>query len=592
MAGAVEAALLQSNTLTQRQRVTFQYRVEFDGLQDFQDGMGNPIESQDLTLRAVLGAITTTAPARLINKPNPYMVDGGTSWLSNDLRVFQLPENGSLAGVGLSGNDGAAARAFIANLVDSFNATAASPHPFDTISTDQATSKLELSKSVGGKRIFNFAVARVRYRANVVDATAVRVFFRMFTVAATGLEYRENETYRRFSSGGGAIALLGLQAGDVVTLPFFAAQRETGDMTLQADPKNVRDLIASGATEFHGYFGCWLDFNQDQAFYPLHPVPENGPWAGGKLSLQDHIRGKHQCLVAEVYYPSDPIPEQGTPGSSDQLAQRNLLIVESDNPGGVESHTVAHPFLIGPRPPQGRAAARVAGHEGGQPLPVPEGVDELMIRWGSLPRGSDVQVYLPGVSADDVLHEAALLMDEPGLERVDDHTIRLRSADVSYIPIPRDAQRGPLPGLLRIVTPEDVRVKQLFPVVVHHFSRPSRRVVGTFQLSIPVDLGPRLLPDETRLFSVMSHILRAVPRESAWYAVLIRYLDALAARVRGFGGDPGLIDPSPDGGESPAEWTWTHSLRGRLCRWLRRVLRAWCLRCKRCVLYHCRPPQP
>lgn len=591
MKGVVEAPLLQSNTLTQRQRITFQYRVEFDGLQDFQDGNGNPIELQDLTLRAVIGGITTTAPARLINKPNPYMVDGGTSWLSSDLRVFQAQENSTpFPGLPLAGNDAAAARTFIGNLVDTFNGPVMGPHPFDGISTDQATSKLELSKSVGGKRVFNFAVARVRYRAKAVDATAVRVFFRLFTVAATGLEYRKDETYRSFATGGGAIPLLGVQAGDIVTVPFFAAQREAGDMTLQGDAKNVRDLHASGAQEFHGYFGCWLDFNQDQAFYPLHPGQNNGPFAG-TLSIQELIRGKHQCLVAEVFYPPDPIPDQATPGSSDQLAQRNLLIVESDNPGGVESHTVAHPFLVGARPPQA-AVGRVAVHEGAVALPVPDGVDELMIRWGNLPRTSDVQVYLPGVAAADVLHEAALLMDDPGLERVDDHTVRLRSADVSFVPIPRAAQGGPLPGLLRILTPDDVRVKQQFRVVVHHFSRPTRRVVGTFQLTIPVDLGPRLLDGETRLLSVMRHIFRAVPAESGWYPVLARYLDSLTARVRGFGGDPDLVEPSPDGGESPAEWTWNHSWRGRLCRSVRRVLRACCLRCKRCLARHCGPPKP
>jgi hypothetical protein len=256
---------------------------------------------------------------------------------------------------------------------------------------------------------------------------------------------------------------------------------------------------------------------------------------------------------------------------------------------------VTHPFLIGARPPQRgpHLAARVPmDHDDAIALSVPDGVDELMIRWGNLPRASDVHVYLPAVAADDVLHEAALLMDDPGLEKVDDHTIRLRSADVSFVPIPRAAHAGPLPGLLRIVTPDDVRVEQQFRVVLHHFSRPTRRIVGTFQLTIPVDLGTRLREPETRLLSVMRHIFGKLPRESGWYPVLSRYLDSLAGRVRGFGGDPDLVEPSPDGGESPAEWTWNHSLNGRLCNWLRRVLRACCLRFKRCLARHCGPPRP
>ncbi|HEV8486051.1 MAG TPA: LodA/GoxA family CTQ-dependent oxidase [Blastocatellia bacterium] len=595
MVGVVEAPpLLQSPTLTLRQRITFQYRVEFDGLQDFLDGVGNPIELQELTLKAVISGLTATAPVRLINKPNPYMIDGQTTWLSDDLRVFQVEENTTpFPGLTLAGNDAAAARTFIGNVIDGFNNPPAGPHPFDGISTNQATSKLELSKSVGGKRIFNFAVARVRYKAKAVDAKDVRVFFRMFTVAATGLEYRPNETYRTFTSGSGSIPLLGLQAGDIVTLPFFAKQREA-DMTAQTDPKNVMDLKASGATEFHGYFGCWLDFNQDEPLYPFHPSPPNGPFGAGKLSIQQLIKGKHQCLVAEAYYPPDAIPDQATPGSSDQLAQRNLLIVESDNPGDVDSHTVAHPFLIGARrrPRQIPAGLNEGVNARAVALPMSDGVDELMIRWGNLPRTSDMQIYLPGIAADDVLHQAALLIDDPRLERVDDNTVRLLPADVSFLPIPPEWQGRPVPGLLKIITPDTVRVQQQFRVVLHHISRAERRVVGTFQLTIPVDAGPRLLRDETRLYAVMQHIFDAVPRETPWYPILSRYLDYLAMRVRAFGGDPDLVDPSPDGGESPAEWKWTHSWHGRLCTRLRRIARDLCLRCKRCWAKYCGPRRP
>jgi L-lysine epsilon oxidase-like protein len=602
--GVVEAPpLLQSATLTQRQRITFQYRMEFDGHQDFLDVNNMPIELQDLTLKATNSGLTATAPMRFINKPNPYMIDGQTTWLSEDLRVFQVEENATPfpqafpnmpMGIKLAGNDDAAARTFISNVIDGFNNPPAGPHPFNGISIDQATSKLELSKSVGGKRIFNFAVARVRYRANAVNANDVRVFFRMFTVAATGVEYRPLETYRRFTSGPVSIALLGLQAGDVVTLPFFAAARETvGDMTNQTDPKNVRNLLASGANEFHGYFGCWLDFNQDDPLYPLHPIPENGPFGAGKISLQEHIRGKHQCLIAEVYYPPDPIPDQATPGSSDQLAQRNLMIVESDNPGVVDSHVVAHPFLIGAR----RAArpiraAAVGGHDGVVALPMSQGVDELMIRWGSTPRTSEMKVYLPGLMADDVLHQAALLMDEPMMTRIDDHTIRLLPADVSFVPIPPEGQNNPVPGMLQITLPDTVKVDQRFRVILHHISRAERRIIGSFQITIPVDDGPRLLRAETRLYAVMRHIFEAVPLESLWHPILARYLDIIGARVRAFGADPDLVDPSPDGGEGAGEWEWTQGWRGRFCAWLRRIARALCLCFKRWWTRHCGPRRP
>ena len=602
MQGKPEAPLLQSSDLTQRQRITFQYRVEFDGVQDFLDGASNPIEVQDLTLEAQIQGLMATAPARLLNQPNPYMVDGSTSWLSQDLRVFQVVENTTpFPGIKLDGNDGAAALAFIAKVIDEFNKPVLGTHPFDTISVDQATSKLELSTSVGGKNIFNFAVARVRYKAKTLDAKDVRVFFRLFTTAATGLEYRPTETYRRFTSGSGAIALLGLQAGDIVTLPFFAAARETvKDLRSQTDPKNVMDLKASGTDEFRGYFACWLDFNQDTPLYPFHPLPPDGPFAGGKLSLKELIRGKHQCLVAEVFAPPDAIPDQATPASSDQLAQRNLMIVESDNPGGEDAHTVAHPFLIGPRraPRQLPAtfAALTAGTAGTVAAvalpPAGDGVDELMIRWGNLPRTCDVQVYIPGIAANDLLHQAALRLDDPRMERVDDHTVRLLPADVSFLPIPPEAQARPVPGMLSIVVPDTVRMEQRFHVVVHHVSGADRRIVGAFQLTIPVSVGDRLLRDETRLYAVMRYIFRAVPQESAWYPVFARYVEYLASRVRGFGGDPELVEPSPSGGEGADEWRWRHSLRGRLCAWLHRILRALCRRCKRWCARLCGPRRP
>jgi hypothetical protein len=45
------------------------------------------------------------------------------------------------------------------------------------------------------------------------------------------------------------------------------------------------------------------------------------------------ITGQHQCLVAEISYDADPVPGEA-PASSDRLAQRNLAVVSSGNPGG------------------------------------------------------------------------------------------------------------------------------------------------------------------------------------------------------------------------------------------------------------------
>ena len=47
----------------------------------------------------------------------------------------------------------------------------------------------------------------------------------------------------------------------------------------------------------------------------------------------------------------------------------------------------------------------------------------------------------------------------------------------------------------------------------------------------------------------MRYIQQAIPATSRWHSIFVRYLDQIAQRVRGFGGDPDTVQPSPDGGE-------------------------------------------
>jgi hypothetical protein len=46
----------------------------------------------------------------------------------------------------------------------------------------------------------------------------------------------------------------------------------------------------------------------------------------------------------------------------------------------------------------------------------------------------------------------------------------------------------------------------------------------------------------------MRYIQQAIPASSRWSPIFTRYIDQIAARVRGFGGDPNTVLPSPDGG--------------------------------------------
>jgi hypothetical protein len=575
MKATAQKLLLQDSSLPPnlRQRFTFVYQVEFVNGDGFNDANNNPIESQVITVTATKNAASQTFTSggfvTLFHQPNPYMNDGPTSWLSTDVRVFQvldgaMPFGLTLGPVAADTADAgrAAALDFVEQVVTNFNnLTGQNNHPYDGISVNQQTSKLELSEKIGNKRVFNFAVARVRYRGNVLSANDVKVFFRLFTTAATGLDYDTASTYRRTPSLTDPVSLLGLQGGYVVTIPCYGRGRvesNTAAIDTQVDDLNKRTLAPSGADEFHAYFACWLDFNQVTPQFPLQPSPPNGPWNAGRKSIQELIRGQHQCLVAEVYFEDDPVPPGATPGANDNLAQRNLAIVESDNPGQLATHTVQHTFEIKatnktrPLPPvfAARTLSQTFDARSFDGLAAAfsqeAGPDELMIRWESLPPTTRMTLYTPDLDSDEILGLAEQRYDATRLVRVDAHTVECLPGDVTYIPVPPGRKKN-IAALLTLELPEGIRREQLFHAVVHQISGSPRAILGAFQFSIPVSDKRVLLEPEIRKLSVLRHIARAIPPDDQWHHVFVRYLDQIAERVRGFGGDPDRVLPAADG---------------------------------------------
>ena len=173
--------LLGDDTLPEgvKQRVTFKYRLRFNNNNPFLDTAGDPIELQRLDINPEKINYTCRAILTLTNQPNPYMVDGETHWLSTDLRVFQISAGQSKFGQTI-GSTGSSALSFIQSVLSDFNTNISTGNTqFNGISTDQATSKQELARSKGETRVFNFAIAKVRYRGRTLDAEDVRVFFRM-----------------------------------------------------------------------------------------------------------------------------------------------------------------------------------------------------------------------------------------------------------------------------------------------------------------------------------------------------------------------------------------------------------------------------
>jgi hypothetical protein len=571
------------------QRIMFTYQVDFQNTNAFN------AEVRDIFLRATFVGIQDVALVRLIKQPNPYMLDGPVTWLSTDLRVFQLRPGQTISGSSIvladPDSNSNAPYNYIQSLLTEMRGFGNNPAPpFESIPQDQEDSQLELSRTVGGVRVLNFAVAKVRYRAATQDAVDVRVFFRTFNTMISDLSYTQNafanvQNYRRSSDG--KVPLLGINkffsgAGNqIISIPYFAEPRintATQSMTTQPDNTNKQTLVHAGSTEALQYFGCWLDFNQTEPQFPVN-VPSNsdGPFSG-RVSILQLMRGIHVCMAAEVRFQPgtfDPIPNGATPSSNNRLSQRNLAIVESDNPGTISSHTVQHTVLLKPSLPSKRGATALVA---GTPNATGDRFDELVIRWHDLPRDTQASIYCPDWSADEIISVANILRPGPQkLSRIDANTIGCVVGDIAYIPIP--AREDPLPALVTLKLPLEVRdgeqfridvqqhSGQVFQQVVRNEEREgpeadtlteinfsTRKVLGAFRLRVAVKVGEPLVTKLVRNLAVLRYIFQAIPEDS-WRPVFERYINQLGDQIKDLGVDPDKVPASADDPSTPPRGT-------------------------------------
>ncbi len=525
--------------LKRRQRLTWTYKITFAGT----NGFNFAGDVKTVMLSESISTVTSSAAIYLIKQPNPYEIDGETSWLSTDLRVFKIEEGQSKFNATVGSDPGAFIRQVIMNL----NTGNTGGQTFgNDISTNQQTSGLALYEKVGNKAIYNFAVARVRYRSLVAPAEDVRLFFRLIPWATTSVNYNQAAAYRRHASGGTTIPLLGLEGNRTSSIPCFASDRinsASDSMTTQTDDPNVQDIPADASgNEVVRYFGCWLDINQTQAQFPDQPSPVDGPYTSGRVSIQDRIRGEHQCLVAEIAFDHAPIQNGATPASSDKLAQRNLATYEAPNPGLTFSRRIPHTFEI-------RPSGSKLEH------------DEIMIDWGYVPEGSVATLYLPGIDTNDILSLATRKYRTHRLVRIDENTLKFDTGGITYLPIP--IEEGSYPGLLTVDLPEGIEKGEVFKIVVrqvtseqkpieitHGLEAPRsgwRHIVGSFQLTISVRDKAVILPRQERLLSNLRWIERAIPATDRWSPVFSKYVTQIADRVDALGGDSKKVAASPSG---------------------------------------------
>lgn len=576
------------------QRITVAYDIVFANTGVFPTSPGAQTQvTMNVKLNYTVGGTTvaatdqSTATLLLVAQPSPFMMDiepttpppgpSNPYWLSADTRVFQIVADGTQAIAGVTqpdpGADPNAPFTFIKGLVNKFNTLPNdNNHPFLTaLTADESASQLELSPTVGGKAVFNYAVAKIRYRGNV-PANNVSVFFRAFKTMVSALDYDQTSgtgntgNYRRSGNTAGSVPLLGLESNEIASIPFFAASRvntATQSMTAQTDDAINSQISFQGTGDEVIYCGVWLDINDiNHQRFPLNPAADpggvNGPYQNQKFTIQQLVTGLHYCLVAEIFFwppgtTSDPIPASSTPGSSDRLAQRNLAFDSSGNPGWPATHTVQHTFMVKPSvAPFNQRTQLEAAAVGKGPF---IGLDELMITWGNVPRATQATFYFPEVTADEILSLAARRQSPAVLSKVDQNTIGVRVADVSFIPLP-SRPAGNLAGLVTLTLPEGVRNGQTFKLNVQQYSgvavaRRARKMLGAFQFNIPVQPDPEILPKASRNFSILSYIHQSIPPANRWHSIFVRWLDGIAKKIVGLGGDPNTILPSPTGGDKP-----------------------------------------
>jgi hypothetical protein len=575
------------------QRFTFPMRAKFADTSMFGFAASTETLPVTATITASGSAVTAAGAIELIKNPNPFILHGdiahGYPWfLSTDIRVFQLKagETRFATQVASSGDTHDAALNFIAQAISNLNSSPASAASmFDALPQDEDLSELALSPvDANGTRVYNFAVARVRYR-DITAAQNVRLFFRMWPAQQTNAVYDAAHEYRTLTNTSGQkIPALGIRGDEIITIPFFATRRvdtRTVSMNTQTDDPNRRLTVHPDPLggEIDLYYGCWLDINQpEDLLFPSRMaggVPANlpdGPFTnmGTLFPIQQLVRSQHQCLLAEIAFDPDVIPPGSDPSSSDKLAQRNLTFVNVPNPGVLASRRVPQTFEIRPTP-------------AGRPVGFPN--DELMIDWGDVPAGSTGDLYLPDVAAADIIAIANQTNPAHRLTVADTNTVALPAAGISYVPIPV-GPGGNLAGLLTVDLPAGIRKGESYTITVRQVTavpvfnrkfRPAgrnavpaselrgaafgtgwRRVLGTFAVTIDVATKGALLPGEERLLSILRWMELAVPVESRWYPVFRRYVDQIAYRVRYMGGDPAAVGPTSDG-----NWQQHHLRHGK-----------------------------
>ena len=513
-------------------------------------------------------------------------------YLSQDLRVFKAvpgKNNVPVAGGPVFAADNInGAFSYIQQLLSYLNTNFTDPSgtdPFVSIIPGQ-TGALSGDSSVSPVTVdlsnflnihiynnYNFAIGRVRLRGLSGDvANNVKVFFRLWSTQTADTDFRPSSTYLSTFNVKGHPASPLVGAGNN-TIPFFATGNFAGNTDYINGGINNKNITLNAGDSAWAYFGCFLNL-----YDPANVI--NGH------NIQALLNGTHHCLVAEIASDDAPILNSNavtlSPENSDKLAQRNLQLTASDNPGEAASHRIPQTFDIRPSEPLMQLQGSLLNYP-----------DELMIDWANTPVDSNVNIYWPQVNAADVITLATQLYGTHFITATDVNTIQCKVTNgVTYIPIPTGSGEN-FAGLFTVDLPTTVIAGQEFNITVRRITtRRSRQqfgkraeninsvlrlntlsatefnqelpahvdnqatfsvnnkiknwryVTGTFQVKIPVATGATLLAPEQNTLAIFKWRLQQMSPANRWYPVLQRYILYLSGRVNGLGGDPDKIPAS------------------------------------------------
>ncbi|WP_347986203.1 hypothetical protein [Methylomonas sp. AM2-LC] len=595
------------------QRIRFEYAVHFtaSSLGVF-PAQGSPPKAFSLEANILIqgkSIPTQTAEFFLLGGDDPYFANvnanaGNPFYLSQDLRVFTItPTANGQTPIGTvpfnftSGDpttlDTAAGYHYIQDLVDYFNNQIgyknSSYVPPDTNATDPLDGLLPaqfgallgdstVTPFTGSNVNYNFAIARVRLKgASGPGAAAknVKVFFRAFTTQTFDTDYINTPTvisgsdpqltYPSTGADNDPQSPLPGSFNGVIngcSLPFFVTRNFVDGPSDYdaAGPNNLTIEIPGGQDYTWAFFGCFLNVNDPNNQYGGQPVQH---WFAGSA---------HNCLVAQIAYSDAPIVNANgviaNPEISDKLAQRNLQVTTSGNPGFPATHKVPQTIDLRPSPPA-LSTARFG---------ISSYPDEIMIDWGNTPIGSIARIYWPAVKMEKVLSLSARLYSAHNLIAEDANTLRFEvTGPVTYIPIPEGRGDG-FPGLLTVDLPATVRVGNAFDITLRRITtrrfgqdiklnRDSvtrlaelstaaplwRYVTGSFHMTIPVTQESIILPDDENLLAILKWRLGLIGPGNRWYPVLLRYIAVISDRINGMGGNAATIPPSSNGFQPPSK---------------------------------------